>query len=190
MNKTQSNARRAAIVLCAVSIPLLAAACGGSSKSAGASTRAAALSTITASTSRSAPPTRPSAPGGTAARSTSGSGASTRSASAPGASQGNASAGHQATSTKSRHTSPPRHESKPANGYSPALKSAVSTFVSCMDGHGIHLPAPNFSGGPNEILSDKGINNNTPQFQSAMNACGADLIAILRAGGASIAPGG
>jgi len=59
-----------------------------------------------------------------------------------------------------------------------------------MDDHGAHLPPPNFSGSPNEILSDKGVNTSTPTFQSALQACGVDLISILRAGGASIHVGG
>jgi hypothetical protein len=150
-------------------------ACGGSSKHAVAST-AGSASTATARTLATA--TR--ATGNQSGRAQGGAGTAashggTRAPAAGGGSNpsGNASSG----SHGSGHGAPT---------YSPALRSAIVTFTGCMREHGIKLHAPNFNGKPSEILSSKGIDTKSAQFQSAMNACGTDLLAILRAGGASL----
>lgn len=85
----------------------------------------------------------------------------------------------------SGHTpSPPTQQSSPPpGGYSPQLKAAVTSFVNCMDEHGVKLPPPNFSAGPNQILSSGGVNTASPTFVQAIQACELDLLGIIRAGG-------
>jgi hypothetical protein len=193
MSSKRTHARRGAIVVCALTIPLLATACGGSSKQAAASTKTASLSTLGAAGSAAAGHTSRSAQSASYSTTTSAASAhreaSTRSTATHSASPSRETpTGQRGTSQPKRSSSSPA-DRKPKGGYSPAVKSAINTFVNCMDEHGIKMATPNFSGGPEEILSNKGINEHSPQFQAAMNACGSDLIAILRAGGASLVPG-
>jgi hypothetical protein len=62
--------------------------------------------------------------------------------------------------------------------------ASLRTFARCVRSHGIKIAEPNLSG-HGEIFSSKGINSNSPQYRSALEACEADLLAILRAAGAS-----
>jgi hypothetical protein len=57
-----------------------------------------------------------------------------------------------------------------------------------MNEHGAKLPPPNTSG-HGEVFNTSGINTNTPQFQSAVQACLTDLLAILEAGSGHSIPG-
>lgn len=158
---------------------LALAACGSSSKSpsANASARTATVQTLAATRTTAARPGA-HASGGSAKGQHGGTQApGARAAGGAGASAHASSGAHHSGS----------HASKPQpHQYSPALKSAILALVGCMRQHGIKLPAPNFNGKPSEILSSKGVDTKSPQFQSAMNACGTDLLAILRAGGASL----
>lgn len=68
--------------------------------------------------------------------------------------------------------------------FPPAFLAALKTFTSCVRGHGVSIPEPNLSG-HGEIFPRTAINPNSPSYHSAILACEPDLIAILRAAGAS-----
>jgi hypothetical protein len=182
------HARRGAIALCALTIPLLATACGGTSKQVAASAKSASLSTLGAAGYTGRPAQSASYSTTTSAASAHHE-ASTRSTATRSASPSSEMSANRQSSSQPKRSSSSRADSKPKGGYSPAVESAINTFVSCMDEHGVKMAKPNFSGGPEEILSSKGIDEHSPQFQAAMNACGSDLIAVLRAGGTSLVPG-
>jgi|GEM_PF-6802318 len=95
-------------------------------------------------------------------------------------------AGRSGGSAAPTSPAPTPESSPPPGGYSLRLKAAVEAFVNCMAQHGVKLPPPNFSAGPGQILSSKGVDTATPAFQSALRSCGLDLVAILRAGGARV----
>jgi hypothetical protein len=75
----------------------------------------------------------------------------------------------------------------------PAAKAALASFVTCMQGKGVKLPAANTTGtGP--VFNTRGINTTTAQFKTAYAACQPLLAAVFprRAGaaGAGAAAGG
>jgi hypothetical protein len=73
---------------------------------------------------------------------------------------------------------------------SPAFKTALAKFATCMRENGVNIPAPNTSGsGP--IFNTKGIDTASAQFKTAETKCSSDLRAGFRGGaGANGAPGG
>ncbi len=73
---------------------------------------------------------------------------------------------------------------------SPAFKTALAKFSTCMRENGVNIPAPNTSGsGP--IFSTKGIDTASAQFKTAETKCSSDLRTGLRGrAGANGAPGG
>jgi hypothetical protein len=64
---------------------------------------------------------------------------------------------------------------------SPAFKTALVKFASCMRENGVNMPEPNTSGtGP--VFSSKGLNTSSPKFQAAEVKCRSDLSAAFRRG--------
>jgi hypothetical protein len=72
---------------------------------------------------------------------------------------------------------------------SPAFKTALAKFATCMRENGVNIPAPNTSGsGP--IFNTKGINTASAQFKTAETKCSSDLRAGFQSrAGANGAPG-
>jgi hypothetical protein len=68
--------------------------------------------------------------------------------------------------------------------YPPAFVAAVKAFAGCVRSHGVSIPEPNFSG-HGEVFAGAHVNPNDPHYRSALQACEADLIAILRSTGGS-----
>ena len=68
--------------------------------------------------------------------------------------------------------------------YPPEFVAAVKSFTTCVRSHGLNLPEPNLSG-HGEIFNRSSVNPSNPNYRSALQACEGDLIAILRAAGAS-----
>ena len=65
-----------------------------------------------------------------------------------------------------------------------AFVAALHTFTNCVRSHGLNIPEPNLSG-HGEIFNKNSVNPSNPNYRSALQACEADLIAILRAAGGS-----
>ncbi|HEY3866419.1 MAG TPA: hypothetical protein VGL54_10090 [Solirubrobacteraceae bacterium] len=72
---------------------------------------------------------------------------------------------------------------------SPAFKTALAKFATCMRQNGVNVPAPNTSGkGP--VFDTKGIDTSSAQFKTAEAKCQSDLSGAFRRGpGAAGAPG-
>ena len=78
---------------------------------------------------------------------------------------------------------------------SPAFKTALAKFATCMRENGVNVPAPNTSGsGP--VFDTKGIDTSSAQFKAAEVKCQSDLSGAFRrgpsaggAGGNGAAPG-
>ena len=78
---------------------------------------------------------------------------------------------------------------------SPAFKTALAKFATCMRENGVNVPAPNTSGsGP--VFDTKGIDTSSAQFKAAEAKCQSDLSGAFRrgpsaggAGGNGAAPG-
>jgi hypothetical protein len=173
-----------AIVLVASS--LAASACGGSSPKSSASKGATSANT----TKRVAGSNKGATGAGSVSGAANGSRQGGTSAPAGAAGSGNASngssSGHPTAGKSASHEPSSSANNTSAGRYSPQLRSAILTFYTCVREHGVKLAPPNFAGKPSEILSSKGVDTKSSQFQSAMNGCSSDLIAILRAGGASL----
>ncbi len=64
---------------------------------------------------------------------------------------------------------------------SPAFKSALAKFATCMRENGVNVPAPNTSGtGP--VFDTKGIDTSSAQFKAAEAKCQSDLSGAFRRG--------
>ena len=71
----------------------------------------------------------------------------------------------------------------------PAFRKTLASFASCMDEHGVKLPAANTSGkGP--VFDTSGINTNTAAFQKAEVACRSKVHLFFPGAGAPAPPGG
>jgi hypothetical protein len=64
---------------------------------------------------------------------------------------------------------------------SPAFKTALAKFATCMRENGVNVPAPNTSGsGP--VFDTKGIDTSSAQFKAAETKCQSDLSGAFRRG--------
>jgi len=176
-DRTQRRARLAPIfVLLALMSCAALSACGGSSHATSASNSATSVQTSAS-----------------AAVSTSSAGAAVRSAAsasatahAGGTPAGSTAGGSTGTSAKSQANSSgsSNGSSQSSSKYPVAFVTALRTFTTCVRSHGLNIPEPNLSG-HGEIFSRDSVNPNNPNYRSALQACEADLINILRAAGAA-----
>jgi hypothetical protein len=64
---------------------------------------------------------------------------------------------------------------------SPAFKTALAKFATCLRQNGVNVPAPNTSGkGP--VFDTKGIDTSSSQFKTAEAKCQSDLTGAFRRG--------
>jgi hypothetical protein len=148
-------------------------ACGGSShpaaKSAAASTTSAAqtVASVAATTAQNGATGGTGSNGGTHA-------GGTQNPTTPG--------GGPTSPPPSSGTPPsqPTHSTK----FPSAVVAALENFAHCVRSHGLNIAGPNLSG-HGEIFSSKGVNPNSPQYRSALEACESYLLAILRSAGGS-----
>jgi cytochrome c556 len=72
---------------------------------------------------------------------------------------------------------------------SPAFKTALAKFATCLRENGVNVPAPNTSGkGP--VFDTKGIDTGSAKFKAAETKCQSDLTAAFRHGSGAGGPGG
>jgi hypothetical protein len=111
-----------------------------------------------------------------------------------GQANGNTSQNGTTNPTQNGTTSPTQNGSTGSNGqtgstqgnnrYPVAFVAALHTFTNCVRAHGLNIPEPNLTG-HGEIFNKNSVNPSNPNYRTALQACQADLIAILRAAGGS-----
>jgi hypothetical protein len=165
----------AAVSLLALTSCVTLSACGGSSNpkpAANSTSNGQGATTATAA----AGATGANAAGQTANGGT-GQGGSTQ----PGATHNGESSAHNGQTGNSGNSN---QSSSVSSKYPAAFVAALHTFTNCVRSHGLNIPEPNLSG-HGEIFNKSSVNPNNPNYRAALQACEADLIAILRAAGGS-----
>jgi hypothetical protein len=158
---------------------LAVSACGGSSNHATSAT----VTTQTA-VAQTAVSVSGSAAAGNAPHSSNPSGGNGGTPTGSGGS-GNSGGGTEHANTANNGNTPsssPHHST--SSKYPPAFVAAVKAFAGCVRSHGVSIPEPNFSG-HGEVFGHAHINPNDQNYRNALQACEADLIAILRSTGGS-----
>jgi hypothetical protein len=82
--------------------------------------------------------------------------------------------------TPNNHGQPPSQQGTAPKNLPNNFVVALRTFTACVRAHGLNIPEPNLSG-HGEIFPKSSVNPNNPNYRPALQACQADLIAILRA---------
>ena len=164
----------AAVSLLALASCVTLSACGGSSQPKTATNGTQAAATATATTAAGG--ATGAQAGGQTANGGTGQGGSTPAGSNSNGQDNGSNNGHSNNSGSSN--------SNTSSKYPAAFVAALHTFTGCVRSHGLNIPEPNLSG-HGEIFNKNSVNPNSPNYRSALQACEADLIAILRAAGGS-----